>query len=180
MQQCRHSETKRFGFYGRNKIQRYRCPTCKATFSQPRKPPLGRHCTPLEQNLNDLCGLCDGMYQRNPSAFTRLSLGFTKTLKHLKAAVNLYMALFNFCRVHKTLRVTPAMQLGLTDHPWTYDADRAEHPHVRHARQPGGGASPARSPASIRPTSAPASADGPGRAARRARRRRPRRPAGCP
>ncbi len=51
--------------------------------------------------------------------FTRLSLGFSKTLEHLTAAIDLYMAFFNFCRVHQTLRVTPAMQAGLTDHIWT-------------------------------------------------------------
>jgi hypothetical protein len=31
----------------------------------------------------------------------------------------LYVAHYNFCRVHETLRVTPAMQLGVTDHIWT-------------------------------------------------------------
>ena len=41
------------------------------------------------------------------------------TLEHLTAAVDLYMAYFNFCRVHKTLRVTPAMQAGIADHVWT-------------------------------------------------------------
>jgi transposase-like protein/IS1 family transposase len=51
--------------------------------------------------------------------FTRLSLGFSKTLEHLTAAVNLYMVFFNFCRVHQTLRVTPAMQAGITDHVWS-------------------------------------------------------------
>ena len=51
--------------------------------------------------------------------FTRLSLGFSKTAEHLKAAVNLYMAFFNFCRVHQTLRVTPAMEAGIADHIWT-------------------------------------------------------------
>ena len=51
--------------------------------------------------------------------FTRLSLGFSKTLEHLTAAVHLYMAFFNFCRVHQTLRVTPAMQAGITDHVWS-------------------------------------------------------------
>jgi transposase-like protein/IS1 family transposase len=51
--------------------------------------------------------------------FTRLSLGFSKTLEHLSAAVNLYMTFFNFCRVHQRLRVTPAMQAGITDHVWT-------------------------------------------------------------
>ncbi len=51
--------------------------------------------------------------------FTRLSLGFSKSLDHLKAAIALYMAFFNFVRVHQTLRVTPAMQAGITDHIWT-------------------------------------------------------------
>jgi len=51
--------------------------------------------------------------------FTRLSLGFSKTVEHLTAAVDLYMAFFNFCRVHQTLRVTPAMQAGIADHIWT-------------------------------------------------------------
>jgi transposase-like protein/IS1 family transposase len=51
--------------------------------------------------------------------FTRLSLGFSKTLEHLTAAVHLYMAFFNFCRVHQTLRVTPAMQAGIADHIWS-------------------------------------------------------------
>src|SRR5260370_28036669 len=51
--------------------------------------------------------------------FTRLSLGFSKSLEHLKAAVDLYIVFFNFCRVHQSLRVTPAMQAGLADHIWT-------------------------------------------------------------
>ena len=44
---------------------------------------------------------------------------FQQSLKHLKAAVALHFAYYNFCRVHKTLRVTPAMEAGLTDHVWT-------------------------------------------------------------
>lgn len=51
--------------------------------------------------------------------FTRLSLGFSKTLEHLSAAVNLYMTFFNFCRVHGSLRITPAMQAGISDHVWS-------------------------------------------------------------
>ncbi|HXP70968.1 MAG TPA: IS1 family transposase [Candidatus Dormibacteraeota bacterium] len=51
--------------------------------------------------------------------FTRLSLGFSKTLEHLTAAIHLYMAFFNFCRVHQSLRVTPAMQAGIADHVWS-------------------------------------------------------------
>lgn len=51
--------------------------------------------------------------------FTRLTNGFSKKLENLRAAVALFMAWYNFCRVHQTLRVTPAMEAGLTDHVWT-------------------------------------------------------------
>ena len=51
--------------------------------------------------------------------FTRLTNAFSKKLDNLKAAVTLYVAFYNFCRVHQTLRVTPAMEAGLADHVWT-------------------------------------------------------------
>ena len=53
--------------------------------------------------------------------FTRLTNGFSKKLTHLKAAVSLYMAWYNFCRIHSTLRVTPAMEAELADHVWTIE-----------------------------------------------------------
>jgi hypothetical protein len=51
--------------------------------------------------------------------FTRLTNAFSKKLENHIAAVALYVAHYNFCRVHETLRITPAMQLGVTDHVWT-------------------------------------------------------------
>lgn len=53
--------------------------------------------------------------------FTRLSNGFSKKLENLKSAVALHFAYYNFCRVHMTIRVTPAMQAGLTDHVWSLE-----------------------------------------------------------
>jgi hypothetical protein len=50
--------------------------------------------------------------------FTRLTNGFSKKLENLKSAVSLYMAWYNFCRIHGTLKITPAMEAGLTDHVW--------------------------------------------------------------
>ncbi len=50
------------------------------------------------------------------SAFTRLTNAFSKKLSHLKAAVAPHFAYYNFCRVHSSLRVTPAMEAGLADH----------------------------------------------------------------
>jgi IS1 family transposase len=51
--------------------------------------------------------------------FTRLTNGFSKKLANHKAAVALYVAHYNLCRVHEALRITPAMALGITDHVWT-------------------------------------------------------------
>ena len=51
--------------------------------------------------------------------FTRLTNGFSKKLENHAAAVSLFVWHFNFCRVHETLRVTPAMALGIADHIWT-------------------------------------------------------------
>ena len=51
--------------------------------------------------------------------FTRLTNGFSKKLENHRAAVALYVSHYNLCRVHETLRVTPAMALGVTDHIWT-------------------------------------------------------------
>ncbi len=51
--------------------------------------------------------------------FTRLTNGFSKKLRNHKAAVALYVAHYNLCRVHEALRITPAMALDVTDHIWT-------------------------------------------------------------
>lgn len=51
--------------------------------------------------------------------FTRLTNAFSKSLVHMKAAVALFIAYYNFCRVHQTTRVTPAMEAGLSDHIWS-------------------------------------------------------------
>jgi hypothetical protein len=50
---------------------------------------------------------------------TRLTLGFSKKLENLKHAIALHFAYYNFCRVHRSLRVTPAMEAGIADHVWT-------------------------------------------------------------
>jgi IS1 family transposase len=50
---------------------------------------------------------------------TRLSNGFSKKYENHCAAIALYATHYNFCRVHEALRITPAMQLRLTDHVWS-------------------------------------------------------------
>jgi IS1 family transposase len=53
--------------------------------------------------------------------FTRLSLGFSKKLLNLEAAFSLYVAHYNFCRWHNSLKKTPAMAAKITGHPWTLE-----------------------------------------------------------
>jgi IS1 family transposase len=50
--------------------------------------------------------------------FTRLTNAFSKKLENMKAALSLHFAWYNFCRVHQSLRVTPAMQAGISSHVW--------------------------------------------------------------
>jgi IS1 family transposase/transposase-like protein len=50
--------------------------------------------------------------------FTRLTNGFSKKAENHKYMVALYFAYYNFCRIHGTLRVTPAMEVGIAKHVW--------------------------------------------------------------
>jgi IS1 family transposase len=50
--------------------------------------------------------------------FTRLTNAFSKKLENMKAALALHFAWYNFCRIHSSLRVTPAMAAGITNHVW--------------------------------------------------------------
>jgi IS1 family transposase len=56
--------------------------------------------------------------------FTRLTNGFSKKIENHGHAVALHFMHYNFCRVHKTLRVTPAMESGLANHIWTLERFR--------------------------------------------------------
>jgi hypothetical protein len=50
--------------------------------------------------------------------FTRLTTAFSKNVENHAWAVVLHLTHYNFCRIHKTLRVTPAMVADVTDHVW--------------------------------------------------------------
>jgi hypothetical protein len=51
--------------------------------------------------------------------FTRLTNAFSKKVQNLAHAVSLHFIYYNFGRIHKSLRVTPAMEAGVVDHVWT-------------------------------------------------------------
>jgi hypothetical protein len=50
--------------------------------------------------------------------FTRLALGFSKKVENLAAATAIHVAVYNFCRIHSTIRCTPAMAAGVIDRLW--------------------------------------------------------------
>jgi IS1 family transposase len=53
--------------------------------------------------------------------FTRLTNGFSKKIENHFYALAIHYMHYNFCRIHKTLRVTPAMEAGIADHVWTIE-----------------------------------------------------------
>ena len=65
--------------------------------------------------------------------FTRLTNGFSKKLDNHIRALALYFAFYNFCRIHKTLKITPAMAAGITDRLWSLE-DIAERIEARNEK----------------------------------------------
>ena len=70
--------------------------------------------------------------------FTRLTNGFSKKLDNHLHMLAIYFAFYNFCRIHKTLRVTPAMAAGITDHVWTLEDIVRKIDHYAPAPKPRG------------------------------------------
>src|SRR5258708_32850960 len=75
------------------------------------RPDPARICTSIveRQNLSVRMGT---------RRFTRLTNAFSKKWENHWAAVACWLAFYNFCRVHRSLRVTPAMEAKITDHVW--------------------------------------------------------------
>ena len=53
--------------------------------------------------------------------FTRLTNAFSKKIENHGHMMAIYAMHYNFCKIHGSLRVTPAMEAGLTDHVWTLE-----------------------------------------------------------
>ena len=53
--------------------------------------------------------------------FTRLTNAFSKKIQNHAAMVAIYAVHYNFARIHKTLRITPSMAAGLSDHVWNLE-----------------------------------------------------------
>jgi len=128
--------TKKFGkFPNVNRIvQRYRCTRCGKTFSEEQL--LNGVRIEKSKAIQIAHLLCEGVGIRaaarladvDQSArlfnrrFTRLSLGYSKTIANHRHALALFAAHYNFCRIHSAHgkdKKTPAQAANLTDHAWT-------------------------------------------------------------
>jgi IS1 family transposase len=99
-------------------------------------PEVGRYAPPdlvkadryNVQGISDLATICTSHVERNNGTirlwckrFTRLTYAFSKKLENLAAAVSIHVAVYNFCRIHRSLRCTPAMAAFVTDRLWSMD-----------------------------------------------------------
>jgi IS1 family transposase len=76
--------------------------------------------------INDLATICTSHVERNNltlrtfmNRFTRLALGFSKKVENLTAATAIHVAVYNFCRIHGSLKCTPAMAAGVVGELWS-------------------------------------------------------------
>jgi hypothetical protein len=67
--------------------------------------------------------------------FTRLTNAFSRKVENHAAAVAIWFMYYNFARVHQTLRCTPAMEAGISNHIWTIEELCALIPETSSARQ---------------------------------------------
>jgi transposase-like protein/IS1 family transposase len=81
----------------------------KAVFGSPKQ---NRICTSFVERMN----LSIRMGNRR---MTRLTNGFSKKWANHEAMMSLFFGVYNFCKVHGTIKTTPAVAAGLTDHVWT-------------------------------------------------------------
>jgi len=78
--------------------------------------------TPNKRNISTSIAERNNLTMRmSMRRFTRLTNGFSKKVENLEAAVALHFMHYNFARIHKSLRVTPAMEAGISDHVWSLE-----------------------------------------------------------
>jgi IS1 family transposase len=96
-------------------------------------PEVGRYAPPAlvkadrfnVNGISDLTTICtshvermNGSIRQFVKRFTRLTYAFSKKLENLAAAVAIHAAVYNFCRIHRSLKATPAMAAGIVGELW--------------------------------------------------------------
>jgi IS1 family transposase len=94
--------------------KRYSPAQCKGTKRQPIiGEPDSRH---ISTSYVERQNLTMRMQMRR---FTRLTNAFSKKIENHIASIAIHYMHYNYCRIHQTLRITPAMAAGISDHAWT-------------------------------------------------------------
>ncbi len=104
--------------YGRDQEQekRYSPPKCIGTrLQQLRGNPDAKHISTSYAERQNLT------LRMSMRRFTRLTNGFSKKVDNLALAVSLHFMYYNFGRIHRALRVTPAMEANISDHVWSLE-----------------------------------------------------------
>lgn len=94
--------------------QKYSPPEVVDTLTKPLigSPDPRRICTSIVERSNL-------SIRTSVRRLTRLTNAFSKKWENLRAMLAVYFAFYNFCRIHSSIRCTPAMESGLTGHVWT-------------------------------------------------------------
>jgi len=94
--------------------RRYSPPEVVSTESKPVSgdPDMQRICTSHIERQN-------GSLRQWCKRLTRLTYAFSKKWENLRAALALHFAYYNFCRIHRSIKATPAMAAGLAASRWT-------------------------------------------------------------
>lgn len=74
----------------------------------------------VSARLNEPCGAPEP-HNAHEQRLTRLTNAFSKKLEDHEVAVALHFMLYNFARIHQTLRITPAMAAGVSDRVWSLE-----------------------------------------------------------
>ncbi len=87
-----------------------------------KQPPGYRSGNPDRQHISTSYAERPNLTMRmSMRRFTRLTNAFSKKVENLAHAVSLHFMYYNFARIHKTLRVAPAMEAGVSDHLWSLE-----------------------------------------------------------
>lgn len=106
---------KMYGNLGQHKHDNHRYSPAEFTGSEKRRITGNPNIKDVSTSYVERQNLTMRMHMRR---FTRLTNGFSKKLENHMHAISLYFMFYNFCKIHKALRVTPAMEAGISEKIW--------------------------------------------------------------
>jgi hypothetical protein len=128
------------GFYGRNQVQRFQCKQCGKRFPEPQQKPFEAdvrlpqekvamilHCLVEGNSVRSTSRLCDVEKRtvlnmlKLVQAVDQADLCVLKKVGESESGLGPALLLLQMCRVHGSLRITPAMAAGIADHVWMID-----------------------------------------------------------